>query len=324
MSLYLGDMSAWEYLSLHEGEWGLRGEASTYMGDFRSSAPGKFEVEDARRGALSGLASPVHLLVGSRRVRRMLPETRLHLWTQDVPRRGFYRAGHTRDIYVSTPEFAYVQMAHGCDVIQLIARGFEACGTYYVTDRDARGFRKRDALTKPSLIRRLLNSPVGYRGARKVGRSLRYVLPGAASPMETVLTMLLCLPCLLGGYGLPQPQLNHAIAIPFAQRARFTQARFVCDLYWGKARLDVEYDSTMFHAGADEIVRDSKRRDALALLGISVITVTAGQLYDVRELDKVARLVAKRLGRRICTVRTRDWERRRDALRRQLLPGGRS
>ena len=325
MSLFLGGLSAWEYLSLHDRGskvWGSR--ACRCERDLRSSRPTRAEVEDALCHDLSGLTSPVSLLVGSRGARRILGGAVCRVWEGALPERAFLKAGRSRDLFVSTPEFAYIQMAFGCTSIRLIVRGFEACGAYWTTQRDMRGFSAREPLTTPEAIGRMLSSTGAARASRKVRRALQHVCPGAASPMESALVMLLCLPCSMGGYGFSHPSLNYRVAVPLKYGDRIPQGYFLCDLYWDEARLDVEYDSTMFHAGSSrELVRNSIRRDGLALLGVSVVTVTAGQVYDVDEFDRVARLIAKKLGHRVRTDHVSDWEWRRGELRKQILLGKR-
>lgn len=320
MALFLWGSSAWEYLSLHEEEGhacGMRARAPESR--FRTAVPGKIEVEDALHNTLSGLTSPLHLVVGQHSSRRSLAGAVCHSWEGRLPDQAFWRAGRARAIYVSTPEFAFLQMAPRHTLVQLIALGFEACGTFWLTKRDVRGFGPRDVLTTPDALKRALCTMEAAPGIRAARRAAHLVVAGAASPMEAALVMLLCLPCSLGGYGLPCPSLNHAVETPLKYRERVRQQRFACDLFWDAACLDVEYDSSMFHAGPRDLVRDSIRRDALALLGISVITVTSGQIRDVDRLDEVARLIAKRLGCRIRSDRVPDWAWRRGELRKELL-----
>lgn len=320
MALFLWGSSAWEYLSLHEtNERAFGTRARAYESRFRAAIPGKAEVEDALSNELSGLTSPLHLVVGLHASRRAFEGVVCHTWEGRLPDQAFWRTGRARDIYVSTPEFAFLQMAPSHTTTHLIARGFEACGSFWPTERDVRGFGTRDALTTPDALGRMLHKMEAAQGVRKARQAVRHVLAGAASPMEAALAMLLCLPCSMGGYGLPHPCLNRSVEVPLKYRDRIAQRFFSCDLFWDGARLDVEYDSSMFHAGPQDLVRDSIRRDALALLGISVITVTSGQIHDVDRFDGVARLIAKRLGCRIRTDRVPTWAWRRDELRKEVL-----
>lgn len=197
--------------------------------DFRSSLPTRAEIRDALSCNLSGLTSPVSLLVGSREARRLLDGAVCHVWEGALPERAFLRMSRSRDLFVSTPEFAFIQMAFGCTLAQLVARGFEACGAYWMTQRDARGFCAREPLTTPGAIDRMLASMGPIRTGHKVRHALRYTRSGAASPMESILVMLLCLPCSMGGYGLPYPSLNYRVTVPLKYADRVPQGYFLCD-----------------------------------------------------------------------------------------------
>jgi len=117
--------------------------------------------------------------------------------------------------------------------------------------------------------------------------------------METKLSMLLTLPYKLGGYGLPRPELNSRIIPLQSARKSSSKKYYSCDLYWPEYELAVEYDSTLFHTGSERIADDSKKRNALALMGVTVITVTKQQLYSSVEFEKVAKVLANCLDKRL-------------------------
>lgn len=144
------------------------------------------------------------------------------------------------------------------------------------------------------------------------------MLPNSESPKESQLSILSSFPGRLGGYGFPQPTLNRPVHISEKARGRDVGRTCRCDLFWPDAKLDVEYDSRLHHAGSAEQAKDSARRTALAYAGILVITVTSEQLHMRSEMDKVAHAMAKRLGRR-CRSRSSDWELNQIRLRSQLL-----
>jgi hypothetical protein len=139
----------------------------------------------------------------------------------------------------------------------------------------------------------------GVRGQKQAARALRYIVDGSASPMETVLTMLLTLPPLLGGYRFPLPILNGRIVPGKSAKASSSKSYYSCDLFWPDLDLAVEYDSDHFHTGAERIASDSKRRNSLALIGIVVITVTSRQIRSIVEFEKVARQIAGNMDRRL-------------------------
>lgn len=160
-------------------------------------------------------------------------------------------------------------------------------------------FCSRPPLVSVSRLRWYVQKASGFRGRKRALRALKYILPDSASPMETVLAMLLCLPCSLGGYGLPLPRMNYQVGACGSPDS-FTGKRFYyCDLYWPGQKLDVEYESDMCHTGAGRLAEDSVRRDALKNMGIDVVTITWAQVKSWERMDAVARLIAGILGKRL-------------------------
>ena len=135
-------------------------------------------------------------------------------------------------------------------------------------------------------------------GNSSCARGLRgTVLPNAASPMEARLGLMLSMPRRLGGYGLPPPRLNLRFDVEGEAR-RVSDKRFYRgDLCWEEARVALEYDdSDAAHTGSERIAADTKRRNALVYMGVTVLGVTRRQAFDFGELDKVACILAKLLG----------------------------
>ena len=76
---------------------------------------------------------------------------------------------------------------------------------------------------------------------------------------------------LLRRHGLPLPEFQYEVRVG---------ARFVArvDAAYPRHRVAVEYDSFEHHTGRAALVRDSRRRNALAGIGWSVIAVTAADI----------------------------------------------
>ena len=94
---------------------------------------------------------------------------------------------------MSAPEFCFLQMAGCLSLVQLIQLGFELCGTYALVGERPGGSpcRPVDDEGQASCFCRAV---IRARGCKKAARAVRYVQDGAASPMETMLAMMLCLP----------------------------------------------------------------------------------------------------------------------------------
>lgn len=219
-------------------------------------------------------------------------------------------------VFVSSPEFCFLQMATVLSLEQLIVLGYELCGTYAcLGDATCYGVHP---LSSPRKIGVFLGNATGSRGVVKARRALRYILANSASPMETALSMLLTLPHLLGGYGIEAPRLNHRIDLSASLKRTTSHSFFVCDLYWEQERLAIEYDSDLAHAGINKTVQDAMRRSLLTGMGISVLSVTNPQIKNDRAFDQLAHVVAKRVGKRL-RYDEREFAARRRKLRSALL-----
>jgi hypothetical protein len=81
----------------------------------------------------------------------------------------------------------------------------------------------------------------------------------------------------------------------------------------------VEYDSDQFHTGPLRIAEDSRRRNALLGGGVTVVTVTWQQVYNAIEFERIAGILANRLGKRL-RYKAPAFSVRHFALRGQLMP----
>jgi very-short-patch-repair endonuclease len=130
------------------------------------------------------------------------------------------------------------------------------------------------ALLDTALHGRLVNSGrlcdwagthAGYRGVRRLKRSLELADPAAESVMETRLRLLLVLA------GLPHPRsqvslrddLGHFLARP--------------DLLYSEARLAIEYDGATHRAS---LAADNRRQNRLINAGYRLLRFTAGDVLD--------------------------------------------
>lgn len=262
----------------------------------------------------AGCTLPVQALVGNADARTRTPSVISCLWTA-IPERSFVDAGE--GFLMSTPEFCFLQMARRCSLASLILLGFELCGTYALVD-DGPARRQEAPLTTHAKLRAFVDAAPGSRGKKKALRALRYLLDGSASPMESVLAMLLCLPYGLGGYGLEAPRLNHHIDVPPGSRKLADRSYCECDLCWPASKLAVEYDSKLHHADPERQESDARRRSTLMTLGFTVVTVSRGQLMDSGSFNRLAHQLAKRLGKRLRYVDP-EFTRAHRALRSELF-----
>lgn len=240
------------------------------------------------------LERPLHVLVADASARRASKDVMSHVWSPALPKGSVLDTGN--GFCVASPELTFLMAAPGMDVVGLTSLAYELCGTYDTLVGD---LRPCAPLTTVAKLRQYASKAEGARGRRKALRALEYAADLSASPRETVLAMLLCLPYSLGGYRLALPSLNHRVDVGAHARKTASRQFYRCDLYWPAARLAVEYDSDLEHLGSRNAAGDSARRRALSALGVDVVTVTTRQVASRVEMEKVAVHVAKRLGKRL-------------------------
>ena len=244
-----------------------------------------------------------------------------HLWTSRVPAGAFLKLDD--DLYASSPAFVFLQMARTLDAIALAKLGMELCGTYslpekhtpYVSKGTDETLYEVTAVTTARKIKALCdaadNDVAGVAKARMVAG---WLVDGAASPQETNVYLLLCLPKRKGGYGLPKPLLNPEVKV---QTTGAEETRFP-DLFWEEQSVDIEYQSDLAHGGDWNHYRDSKRQVTLTVNKITVLMLTSTQIYNAADFHELAIGLHRLLGVRIQRLDD-TWKAKRDALRTQIL-----
>lgn len=269
---------------------------------------------------------PVHVLVSAQQARVSRAGVCTHLRTSPLPSGAVHTLGPTvgqrERLRLCSPEIAFIQLAEVLEVPKLILLGYELCGSFSV--RPSTGeLVEHEPLTTPARLASMVERCGGMHGVRQARRALRHVLPGSASPFESILSMLAHLPPSLGGYGLGAPELNPILTVPSATRALTPQRTVSPDQLFRERREVVEYESDEFHLDKEKHTRDSHRRSVLRHMGYHVTTITRGQVFDVDMFDTAMRGLAKALGRRL-RVGGDEWRAARRLLRKALLDPYRS
>ena len=316
MRLALCFNSALEYWNYHAESaappTSLRMRATDSFLRHSQQAPQKPTPADIEACRNSCETAPVHIMVANPLERIYRQAIICHTFTSNIPNDGIVKISDR--IAVCTPEFAFVQMAAKLPFAQLVQLGFELCGGYRYSKSRAT-FEKRAPITTADKLRKAAQA-TAFPGCDAATRASKYVLDNSASPRETQLAMMLSLPMKYGGYGLEQPVLNYRIAL--AKRAGIIGKReLFCDLFWPNAQLAIEYDSDAHHAETLAISRDSQRRVALEVEGITCINVTNARLRNFAAFDETALGVAKLLGKRIQRNK-RDFIKRNRRLRESI------
>ena len=258
---------------------------------------------------------PLHVMVSSADKRRKWSGMVTHLYKTPLPEDSFCKISDY--VYVSSPELTLCQMATVLSPVDLLELCLEFCSGYALDPESERGFIDRPALTTSARLRTYVNHFKGRRGAKAIKAILPYVIDDSASPMETKVLMLLCLPSRLGGQQLPLPQ--HNVAIPITERAKSHTKRMhlVCDLWWEEFDLDVECDSTTHHSSESQLGIDSDRRIILDAMGYHHVGITTWQLEHAGEFLNVTQAIRRAMGLRVQRV-PEHIAAKREALRNYL------
>ena len=334
MRLYLAPDASFEltrYLRSTNSEEGLGGTPvrKRMLNDAVNSSRGIDELDETAQRWLSHVGMPVHAYVADRAKGTRTKRLVTHVFGQSVPYGAFLDLGH--GVCVCTPQFSFLQIAAKCDLVETVCLGMELCGTYsrwsldsdgaYGTQHMAFGQGRGCAFDLPPALRAnripaFVKRLSAFRGSKRAQSAAKWVVDNSASPMETAVYLLLCLPKRLGGYGLPKPVLNPKLTInnPDGVKVRYP------DMFWSGANVDVEYNSDAEHSGEWARYRDSKREVELTVANVKVLPLTRAQLMNTEEFDAFAQGLRRLLGVQARGYDLR-WAFKRDELRRRLLEG---
>ena len=311
--------------------------------------------------ALGLTARPVDLLVPAQGTRSSGKQARFHVWSGPLPRRSLLDLGggllvSAPELIVmqlcsaqgkldtlldahSDAVRAEVELAAAFDLAErpvidhplrwerirrLVAATVIACefaGTYRLAAGEKDISYRAPRLLSAELLASAVSEVGTTQGTSRALRVREFMLEGSASPMETVLGLMLTLPVDYGGFGLEKPQLNHPIDVS-PHRGSLTDRDVVTpDFLWEGRGVALEYDSDGFHAacGAAQLERDAVRANTLAALGFRVFRVTTQMLRTLPGLTLLAHQLAPALGAELePTTPLQDLRRRKLYL--QLMP----
>ena len=221
-----------------------------------------------------------------------------HVHTGILPPGSLYALNE--DVFVCSPEFVFLQLAQSLSRVQLIAYGYELCGTFSFDASAERGFTNRkQPLVNIRQLTGFLQNAEGARGRKRALDAVAFISENAASPMEAACDMLLSLPYRLGGYGLPKLQLNYAVPIPPKLQTLFPHSYCVVDFCYPEKKFAIEYLGEHDHSGRNSMRSDRGRTLALRELRFEVLEVSARQVLDLGSFEIIARRVAQVSGKRI-------------------------
>ena len=245
------------------------------------------------------------ILVGGRAARRHAAGLSVRMLSLPLPDGSFYQV--ERDVYACSPELTFALAAADLPLRSLVALGLELCGTYSLFG-DSSAAVKRARITDAASIASYLDKIPGLVGAKAARRALRCIRDGSASPRETDLFMMLCLPTKAGGFGLPAAHLNRTMRVPAHAQSLTGLTAITPDLFWPDHGIALEYESTESHGAyastrelyginQRKLASDSERRRTYEAMHVKALTVTNGEFASYSDMRRIAGLIARLMGK---------------------------
>lgn len=279
--------------------------APAYDAVFADCANSVRDIDRYRR--INFATTPLEVLVSDPSELRRNGSITTRLVTLPLPKGSFYEV--ERGVYVCSPELTFLLAATKLPLRSLIALGCELCGTYS-TFSSAPTAIKHAQITDVATIREYLERVPGMRGIKLARQALSCIVDGSASPRETDVYMQFCMRPKLGGYGFGNVKLNHTFDLSDFPRAKDItgMSKITPDLFWPKHKIAIEYESTQSHgayastsellsANQSKLSSDSARRRTYEAMGFFALTITDGEFCDFSEVERIARLLVRQMGK---------------------------
>lgn len=267
--------------------------------DMLDAASSASDIEQLikRSDVLARLTKPYRALVPKHAQRRT--SKLIVCRTLSAKIEGSYLVSIDENCLCVTPELLFVLYSQKHSLAESVQLGLELCGTYTLPAfSNHTCFTSYDLpiMTTTESIRDFIAHNPSIYGARRAARFTRYLQDGSASPMETVLFLLLCLPVSEGGYGLPIPELNADLpVIQYLGSMHVPQTRYG-DLVYRSARVVLEYQSREHHANPSQQESDEDRRDDIEATGYTVMFITPSRIKDFDRFEAVVQRLVHYLG----------------------------
>ncbi len=237
------------------------------MEEFRS-----FNVPESEFGP-----APIDILVPASNPPRCPEKFKLHKQRHQLPHHALYPLWD--GVFVVSPELCFVQMCQSLSFIEAVELGMELCGTYALRPENIEGMVQRNyPLIDVGLLRRHVDSWHGLSGIGIARKAAKYLNGGSASPTETKLFLLLCLPLQYGGYNLGLPELNPELDLKPHEMEILRGSSVKPDMLWRKEKLIIEYDGRQ-HEEEQQSKYDAMRKTILEGRGYTVRQIKRHQLY---------------------------------------------
>lgn len=202
------------------------------------------------------------------------------------------------DIYMSSPELCFVQVANKIPLPKLIEVANNLCAAFSLDRNATYGQSSRKPVVTVQDLNDYLCRAAKFSGIKKARKAIHYATDGSFSPMESKLATLAALPVHQGGYGLPKPVMNCDLLLTNDAAAFLGRKSCKCDLVWESRKVIVEYDSNVSHLSVDQHAYDKRKANALNMSGYNVFYITADNMHSFKSIENVFFNLRKMLGLR--------------------------
>ncbi len=300
MKLFISHMSAMRFWSTCTAASDLEIPSTTCVLDHCVHNLSQLKEHSLSHQAICAIDSPLHVLVNGPAKRRATGEMVCHSRSSALPAGSLVELAP--DAFVVSPEMCFLEMATVLPFAILIEFGCLLCGTYRSAPRGtlpAVPIYDLQPLCTKRKLEGFLKRATCENGVAIARKALPYICEGSASPYETKLFLMLCLPRHYGGYGFAPAQLNHRISFNEREQMLYRRSFVVLDLFWSQHGFAIEYDGALHHSREADVVRDRQKDSELRCRGITVIRVDKYQLSSLDSMYVVAKKVAKLTGMRL-------------------------
>lgn len=244
---------------------------SRSVGSIRSGAYTPLTEEDCTRLGMQNVPTkkhPMKVIVPDackRFCRR--DEIESQVLSKAIPGKLFVKV--SPQIAIAGPELLFIDAVATLPLHRALLLGMELCGTYSLRQSFPSGERPVYGIEPATTVDNISKaikylSGSRFRGAGRAKDVLPLLMEGSASPMESVLALMLRLPIRRGGLGLGIPQLNPVIPIDDSFRRFTSMESFRPDIYFERIPIDLEYESEEFHPDLGDLdMLDAESRAAI-------------------------------------------------------------
>lgn len=246
---------------------------------------------------LLGAAAPIDVVAPKRSERARNPLVTPHSCSAPMSSPNLFYIDD--DVAVCRMPVVLVQLAYGASLVDLARIAYEMTGSYGF---DAAGELVKDLRPLVDLgeLRgyALSGRAMRVRGATRACRALELVAPNSNSPRETDVAISLMMPRSMGGFFMPGFAMNQPIKLSGQLAAIVGTDTLTPDFYWPDKKMIVEYESDEFHASAQAIGRDERRRRAFEREGYHVMRLMNDDLMANDRLNSFMTQLAEGMGLR--------------------------